>query len=220
MVWKVSIGGQVYDADFETLKQWVAQGSVGPTDQVYKEGMGWSEARNVPVLRDFFAPPSPPAPYGQPQPGYDPSYGQSPPSNPYAQPPNPYAQASNPYAPPSNPYGQPPGSYGAPPDPYAPVYGMPPMPSPGYGGMFDNGDVATLKSDAQKAMIFGIISLFCCGVILGGFSIYYGVNSRKGLQSYGVEEGQGMALAGIILGTFGVVLHLFWFVIQILARMH
>ncbi len=235
LVWKVSINGQVYDADFETLKQWVAQGSVGPTDQVYKEGMGWSEARNVPVLRDLFAPPPSAAPpsFGGPtynqSPGYDQGYGKSQyPPDPYGQSPNPYPQPSNPYGQPSNPYAPPPSQYAppqnpyappsypyAPPsDPYSPAYGMPPAPMPGYGGMFDNGAVADLKSDAKKALILSIVSFFCCGVILGSLSIYYGVNARNGLRNYGVEDGQGMALAAIIIGIISVVLN----VLVLLAR--
>jgi uncharacterized RDD family membrane protein YckC len=145
LVWKVSVNGQVYDADFETLKQWVAQGSVGPTDQIYKEGMGWLEARSVPVLRDFFAPPpsaaSPPPSFGGPTynqspPGYDQGYGKSQyPADPYAQSANPYGQPANPpspYAPGSNPYAPPSYPYAPAADPYASGYAPP---APAYGSV-------------------------------------------------------------------------------------
>ncbi len=124
LVWKASINGQVYDADFETLKQWVAQGSVGPTDQVYKEGLGWSEARSVPVLRDLFAPPSPPPPsFGGP------AYQSSGYNQPYAG--GAYPGAAPPAPPPgSGAYG---GYGGAGYAPYAPAYGQVGFVPPAYG---------------------------------------------------------------------------------------
>jgi uncharacterized RDD family membrane protein YckC len=132
LVWKAQVNGQVYDADFETLKQWVAQGSVGPTDQVYKEGLGWSEARNIPVLRDLFAPPSPPPSFGgpaYPSSGYNQPYGGTPSPGPVSYPPLPAAgYSSGAYG----GYGG--GAYGASGyTPHAPAYGQVGFVPPAYG---------------------------------------------------------------------------------------
>ena len=69
-IWQVVYGGDIYQADVDTLKQWVAEGLVRPTDQVRKGNLRWLEAGRVPALRRVFtgeeqpgaATPSPPAP--------------------------------------------------------------------------------------------------------------------------------------------------------------
>ena len=60
--------------------------------------------------------------------------------------------------------------------------------------------------------MLGIVSLFCCGIVLGPAAIYEGVKSRRSItDSGGSLDGDGMALAGIILGAVAVV----WFIISI-----
>jgi hypothetical protein len=53
-VWQVMSEGQVYETDLETLKEWVAEGRVLPTDKVSKGSLSWIEARRAPVLRALF----------------------------------------------------------------------------------------------------------------------------------------------------------------------
>ena len=62
------------------------------------------------------------------------------------------------------------------------------------------------NSKATAAMIVGILSLFCCGVVLGVGAIVLGLLARNEISaSGGTQGGSGMALAGIILGAVGVL---------------
>jgi hypothetical protein len=54
-VWQVQIQGQVYDTDIETLKKWVGEGLIAPTDRVKKGSLAWLEAGRAPALRRAFA---------------------------------------------------------------------------------------------------------------------------------------------------------------------
>lgn len=49
--WQVSLRGQVYEADAESLKSWILEGRVRPEDLVCKAGLNWIEAGRVPELR-------------------------------------------------------------------------------------------------------------------------------------------------------------------------
>jgi hypothetical protein len=55
-----------FEADLETLKQWIAEGCVHSTDKVSKGNLNWIEAGRAPMLRPVFAGdvalPKPPAP--------------------------------------------------------------------------------------------------------------------------------------------------------------
>lgn len=62
-IWRVSTPEGVFEADLETLKQWITENCVMPTDQVCKGNLHWVEAGRVPLLRSAFenrtsAPPS------------------------------------------------------------------------------------------------------------------------------------------------------------------
>lgn len=67
-IWQVMIQGEVYEADMEGLRQWVAEGRVLPTDRVRKGNLNWIQADRAPAMRHVFSgeelqqPPSPPAP--------------------------------------------------------------------------------------------------------------------------------------------------------------
>src|SRR2546423_723056 len=52
--WQVWSEGNVYEADFETLKQWIIEGCVLPTDKVRKGNLRWIEAGRAPGLRAIF----------------------------------------------------------------------------------------------------------------------------------------------------------------------
>ena len=53
-VWQVEVGGQVYEAPFGELGDWIAEGSLQPDDRVRRGNLRWIEARKVPNLIPFF----------------------------------------------------------------------------------------------------------------------------------------------------------------------
>ena len=53
--WSVSTIEGVFEADLETLRQWILEGCVQPTDKVTKGNMNWIEAGKAPMLRAAFA---------------------------------------------------------------------------------------------------------------------------------------------------------------------
>lgn len=53
-IWQVMSQGEVYQADLPTLKQWVVEGVVLPTDMVRKGSLKWIEAGCAPGLRRVF----------------------------------------------------------------------------------------------------------------------------------------------------------------------
>lgn len=53
--WRVSTVEGVFETDLETLKQWIAEDCVLPTDKVSKGNLNWIEAGRAPMLRAAFA---------------------------------------------------------------------------------------------------------------------------------------------------------------------
>lgn len=53
-IWQVMTQGEVYQADLLTLKQWVGEGIIQPTDKVRKGNLKWIEAQRAPTLRRIF----------------------------------------------------------------------------------------------------------------------------------------------------------------------
>jgi uncharacterized membrane protein (DUF106 family) len=54
-IWQVMIQGEVYEADMESLKQWVVEGRVLPTDKVRKGNLSWIQADRAPAMRPVFS---------------------------------------------------------------------------------------------------------------------------------------------------------------------
>jgi hypothetical protein len=52
--WRVSTIEGVFETDLETLKQWIVEGCVLPTDKVSKGSLNWIDAGRVPKLRAAF----------------------------------------------------------------------------------------------------------------------------------------------------------------------
>jgi len=52
--WRVSTIEGVFEADLDTLKQWIHEGCVLPTDKVSKGNLNWIEAGRAPMLRATF----------------------------------------------------------------------------------------------------------------------------------------------------------------------
>jgi hypothetical protein len=136
---------------------------------------------------------------GDANPYQSPSYPQ-PPSNPYGAPsqPSPYDQQA--MAPQSNPYGAP------------PAYGQ----TFGSAGGFGSPEATAAQNKAKNAMILSIVGFLCCPLcsIVG---LIFGFSSRSELQRMNVQDGQGQALAAIIISALSIVFTVLWIIIQIIA---
>jgi hypothetical protein len=135
-------------------------------------------------------PPHEQPPYGQPPQYGQPAYGQQPP----------YGQPA---------YGQP--GYGQ------PAYGQPP-----YGQGYGYGYPQRSNGKATAALWTGLAAIalsFCCGLgLVGVVPIVLGVKARAEIRaSGGVQEGDGMALTGIITGAVAVLLSLAVIVVLVVA---
>ena len=53
-VWQVEVGGQIYEAAFRELGDWIGEGSLHPDDKVRKGNLRWVPAKHVPSLIPFF----------------------------------------------------------------------------------------------------------------------------------------------------------------------
>jgi len=53
-IWRVSTVEGIFEADLDTLKQWIVEGCVLPTDKVSKGSLNWIEAGRAPMLRGAF----------------------------------------------------------------------------------------------------------------------------------------------------------------------
>ncbi len=53
-VWRVTTPEGIFETDLETLKQWIVEGCVLPTDKVSKGALNWIEAGRVPKLKGAF----------------------------------------------------------------------------------------------------------------------------------------------------------------------
>lgn len=53
-IWQVEVAGKIYDAAFDELPEWIAEGSLLPGDKVRKGNLRWAPARSVPRLLPFF----------------------------------------------------------------------------------------------------------------------------------------------------------------------
>jgi hypothetical protein len=96
-VWQIDAGGQIYEASFEEMTQWIFEGSLLPQDMVKRGNLRWIEARKVPALLKFFNARD----NGEPPPVFaSTTDAKGLTENPAAQPQNvppPGAHASNPY---------------------------------------------------------------------------------------------------------------------------
>jgi hypothetical protein len=53
--WQVMVNGEVYEADLDTIKQWIVEGAVQPQDKVRRGKLNWLDAGRVPALRAAFS---------------------------------------------------------------------------------------------------------------------------------------------------------------------
>jgi putative exporter of polyketide antibiotics len=81
-------------------------------------------------------------------------------------------------------------------------YTPPPPPPPEYGG----GQPAPQQNQkALWAMILGILGIVLCGVFAGIPALILGNNAKKEIgMSGGMQTGNGMATAGVVLGWVSI----------------
>jgi len=105
------------------------------------------------------------------------------------------------------------------PPPAPPAYGepAPPQPPQGYGQQWQQqgygyGTGATAPKTlgmATAALVCGIAGLVIFNIVLGPMALVFGIISRNKIKgSNGALKGEGMALAGIILGPIDVIVWL------------
>lgn len=123
--------------------------------------------------------------------------------------PSPYAQTWTPPAGWTGPASPPP----SPPAPPAPA----PLPSPAAAGSFN--DVfgapiaappgAPIAKGARGALVLGILSIACFHLLTGIPAVIVGYKARHRIRASGGQlAGDNLALAGIIMGTIGILLTL------------
>ena len=125
--------------------------------------------------------------------------------------------AEPPRSPPTAPPGSAPGAYGAPGS-----YAQPGYPASGYPGGYPTpgypmaGYAPRNNSKAVTALVLGIAGLVVCQ-ILSIFAIIVGKEAEREIRySGGTQTGEGLAMAGRILGWIGVLL-LFVVVVAVFA---
>lgn len=98
-------------------------------------------------------------------------------------------------------------SYGAPPPP-PPSYGA--GPTPPYGGPAPDHKQSTL------ILVFGILSIVCCGFLLGVPAIIMGKKAMDEIDaSGGTIGGRGKVKAGFICGIIGTALSVIGIIIRL-----
>jgi hypothetical protein len=75
-------------------------------------------------------------------------------------------------------------------------------------------DGTTPCAEANEALKYAIVGLFCCGLILGPMAITKGVAARRAIQSDATLTGEGKANIAIILGIGALAM---W-VLNLIAR--
>ena len=63
----------------------------------------------------------------------------------------------------------------------------------------------TTAPGATASMVYGIVGLFICGVIFGPIAISKSNSSRALMKMDPTLEGEGMAIAGLVLGILDLV---------------
>jgi len=64
--------------------------------------------------------------------------------------------------------------------------------------------------DASSALTFALIGIFCFGIILGPIAIFKGIKAVNTINFDPRYKGKGRAIAAIVIGSFVVLLWIFW----------
>ena len=132
------------------------------------------------------------------------------PTNPWASP----AESPAPTSPPPPPPGAPPPSPYAPPG-YGqpPAYGQQPYGLQPYGQQGYYQQPASTNGFAIASLVLGILWLYWLGSVL---ALIFGYVARRQIRA-GNQRGDGIAIAGIVLGWIGVGLLVLFFLIGFVA---
>jgi hypothetical protein len=68
---------------------------------------------------------------------------------------------------------------------------------------------------AKQSLILGLISLLCCGIILGPIAIIQANKAKQAIAMNPGLQGGGMATAGLILGICGLVLNILGLIVRL-----
>lgn len=157
-----------------------------------------------------WAPPSSPAPWAPSSypPPVDPgfggtsfgndqssSFGNQPPS--FGAPSSPPSFGAAPFSPPQGGFGGAPAAWAPPP----PTYG-------GYNAMSPAAESA--KKQAIAGLVCSIVGVICCQIILGPIGIVLGFMAKSSLQKAGVQDGQSVAIAAMVIGGIDIVLFILY----------
>lgn len=98
-----------------------------------------------------------------------------------------------------------------------------PPPPPDDGSIFSSGTrdyyAEEIRKGATKALIFGILSIFCCPPIFAYFGYTTAQEVLTNIDIYEVEENKkGLAQAGKVLSIIGVVLWVFGLFLRVVLR--
>lgn len=93
-----------------------------------------------------------------------------------------------------------------------------PPPPPQENSMFNDGTRQfygqKIRSDTNKALVFGILSLFCCGIIFGWLGYNAANEALTNIDVYEVEQDKkGTAQVAKVLSIIGMVL---WIIVILL----
>jgi hypothetical protein len=53
-IWQIDVNGQIYEANFDELTQWISEGSLLPQDKIRRGNLRWLEAGKISMLYGFF----------------------------------------------------------------------------------------------------------------------------------------------------------------------
>ncbi len=53
-VWQIAVNGEIYEASFDVMTQWIFEGSLLPQDKVRRGNLRWLDAGKIPSLVSFF----------------------------------------------------------------------------------------------------------------------------------------------------------------------
>ncbi len=210
MQWYYSEGGERRGPlSQDELGALIARGSVTADDFVWRDGMGdWVRSADAPELAQWFRA-APSAPAGGSYPPQAPPPGSVPPGS---------------VPPGSAPLGSVP--LGSVPLGSAPPYGRSESMGQGSGMSHDRSSYdsasyterPTTNSLAVAALIMGILSM-CCGCLLGLPAVICGHIAHSQVKaSDGRQTGGGMAIAGFILGYFGILAGTVWIILNVLME--
>lgn len=77
----------------------------------------------------------------------------------------------------------------------------------------------TNNKNAIIGFVCSIIGLFIAGFVMGFVAIGLGASVLKHNKVFGVNEGKGLAIAGIVIGILDIVFVMFGMVVRIFADM-